>query len=97
MAIAREEVQHIAHLARLSLTEAEVEQFTAQLGGILDYVAQLQELDSELVAVEPMARPIDTANVVRSDVLEPFADRETLLDMAPEREGEFFRVPQILT
>ncbi|NJK59350.1 MAG: Asp-tRNA(Asn)/Glu-tRNA(Gln) amidotransferase subunit GatC [Oscillatoriales cyanobacterium SM2_1_8] len=96
MAIAREEVQHVAHLARLSLTEAEVEKFTAQIGGILDYFAQLQELDSELEEVEPMARPIDTANVVRPDGLVPFAARETLLNTAPEREGDFFRVPQIL-
>jgi len=97
MAIAREEVQHIAHLARLSLTEAEIEKFTGQLGNILDYVAQLRGLDSELGEVAPMARPIDTPNVVRPDGLSPFADREVLLNGAPEREGDFFRVPQILT
>ncbi|MGQ9865422.1 MAG: Asp-tRNA(Asn)/Glu-tRNA(Gln) amidotransferase subunit GatC [Pseudanabaenaceae cyanobacterium] len=96
MAIAREEVQHIAHLARLSLTEEEITKFTGQLGDILEYVAQLQELDSELAEVAPMARPIDTANVVRPDELTPFAEREVLLHGAPEREGDFFRVPQIL-
>ncbi|NEQ99762.1 MAG: Asp-tRNA(Asn)/Glu-tRNA(Gln) amidotransferase subunit GatC [Cyanothece sp. SIO2G6] len=90
----RDQVRKVAHLARLSLTPEEEEKFTTQLGGILDYVEQLKELDTD--AVVPTARAIDVSNVTRSDTLETWEDKESILDCAPEREGEFFRVPKIM-
>jgi len=90
----REEVKKVAHLARLALTEDETDAFTGQLAQILDYVEQLNELDTENVA--PTAHAIDMRNVTRPDDLENYEHREDLLDAAPEREGDFFRVPKIL-
>ncbi|NJN48517.1 MAG: Asp-tRNA(Asn)/Glu-tRNA(Gln) amidotransferase subunit GatC [Alkalinema sp. RL_2_19] len=91
----REQVHKVAHLARLKLTEAEETQFATQLSGILDYVEQLNQLD--VSNVEPTTRAIDVANVVREDKLQPWESREDLLDCAPDRDGEFFRVPKIST
>jgi len=92
--IDRDQVHKVAHLARLELTPTEEEQFTTQLGSILDYFEQLSELDTS--NVEPTARAIDVVNVARQDALKPYGDRETILDSAPERDGDYFRVPQIM-
>lgn len=92
--IEREQVLKVANLARLQLTPAEEEQFTTQLGNILDYFEQLSELDTS--AVEPTARAIDVVNVTRSDQMVVCEQREVILSSAPEREDEFFRVPQIM-
>jgi aspartyl-tRNA(Asn)/glutamyl-tRNA(Gln) amidotransferase subunit C len=91
----RDQVHKVATLARLKLSEAEEQQFATQLSGILDYVEQLNELD--VTGIEPTTRAIDVPNVVRADKLQPWPDREDLLDCAPERDGEFFRVPKITT
>jgi aspartyl-tRNA(Asn)/glutamyl-tRNA(Gln) amidotransferase subunit C len=91
----RDQVHKVANLARLKLTEAEETQFATQLSGILDYVEQLNELD--VTGVEPTTRAIDVANVMRVDQVKPWANREELLDCAPDRDGEFFRVPKITT
>ena len=90
----RQQVQKIAHLARLDITPAEEEQFAAQLSSILEYVEQLSELDTEKVA--PTTRAIELSNITRQDTLELYCDREALLNEAPSPEGDFFRVPQIL-
>jgi aspartyl-tRNA(Asn)/glutamyl-tRNA(Gln) amidotransferase subunit C len=92
--IDREQVHKVAHLARLALTPAEEEQFTTQLSSLLEYFEQLSELDTE--NVEPTTRAIDVSNITRPDQLEPCADREVILDNAPDREGEYFKVPQIM-
>lgn len=92
--IDREQVRKVAHLARLELTDLETEQLTTQLGDILDYFQQLSELDVSDVA--PTTRAIDVSNVTRPDDLQPYADREAILQNAPEQEGEFFKVPKIL-
>ncbi|ABA23495.1 aspartyl/glutamyl-tRNA(Asn/Gln) amidotransferase subunit C [Trichormus variabilis ATCC 29413] len=92
--IDREQVRKVALLARLELTPQEEEQFTTQLGSILDYVEQLNELD--VSNVPPTARAIDVSNITREDNLQPYADREAILSSAPEQEGEFFKVPKIL-
>ena len=89
-----EQVRKVASLARLELTEAEEQQFTGQLNSILDYVQQLDELDTK--NVPPTTRAIEVSNITRPDRLEPFADREALLNSAPEREEDFFKVPKIL-
>lgn len=95
MIINREEVKKVAHLARLEITPEEEEQFTTQLSSILEYFQQLSELDT--TDVPPTTRAIDISNVTRSDFNQVYEDRGALLDAAPEREDDFFRVPQILT
>lgn len=90
----RAEVDKVAHLARLSLTDAESEQFTTQLGDILDYFEQLSELD--VTEVEPTTRAIDVSNITRTDDLTPYADRESILACAPDQEDEYFKVPKIM-
>ena len=97
--IDREQVHKVAHLARLELTPEEEEKFTTQLSNILEYFEQLSELDTS--TVQPTARAIDVSNVTRSDALNPYGDREAILESAPDREttgsGDFFKVPQIMS
>lgn len=90
----REQVHKVATLARLALTEEEEERFTTQLGSILDYFEQLNELDTE--NVQPTARAIDVSNVMRQDALEQWKEREAILECAPDRDGDFFKVPKIM-
>jgi aspartyl-tRNA(Asn)/glutamyl-tRNA(Gln) amidotransferase subunit C len=89
-----EQVRKVANLARLELTADEEAQFTTQLGSILDYIEQLNQLDVTNIA--PTTRAIDVSNVTREDILQPYADREAILNSAPQQEGDFFRVPKIL-
>ena len=93
--IEREEVRKVANLARLNITEAEEAEFTTQLNSILDYFDQLSELDT--TDVPPTTRAIETSNITRPDQLTPFSDKEELLDAAPEQQGDFFRVPKIIS
>lgn len=90
-----EEVKKVANLARLQLTPEEEQEFTTQLNSILDYFEQLSELDTDKVT--PTSRAINVNNIMRSDELEPFANREEILACAPETDGEFFKVPKILS
>jgi aspartyl-tRNA(Asn)/glutamyl-tRNA(Gln) amidotransferase subunit C len=89
-----EQVRKVALLARLELSPEEEKQFTGQLSSILEYVEQLGELDT--ANVEPTTRAIEVSNITRDDALEPFAGRGDILDCAPEREDDFFKVPKIL-
>lgn len=89
-----EQVRKVALLARLELTEAEEQQFTEQLSGILDYVQQLDELNTD--NIEPTTRAIELSNITRQDTLQPFEERESILEIAPDREDDFFKVPKIL-
>jgi aspartyl-tRNA(Asn)/glutamyl-tRNA(Gln) amidotransferase subunit C len=89
-----EQVRKVALLARLELSPAEEEQFTGQLSGILDYVEQLKELNTD--DVEPTTRAIELSNITRTDRLESFGDRDDMLSCAPDREDDFFKVPKIL-
>jgi aspartyl-tRNA(Asn)/glutamyl-tRNA(Gln) amidotransferase subunit C len=91
----RQQVQKVALLARLQLTPAEEEKFTTQLSSILDYFEQLSELD--VSNVQPTTRAIDVSNVVRADQHKPSSEREEILEGAPDREGEYFKVPKIVT
>jgi aspartyl-tRNA(Asn)/glutamyl-tRNA(Gln) amidotransferase subunit C len=93
--IDREEVKKVASLARLNITEAEEKAFTTQLNSILEYFAQLSELDTTDVA--PTTRAIETSNITRPDTLTPFPHKEELLKAAPEQQGDFFRVPKIIS
>lgn len=93
--IDREQVNKVAHLARLDITSDEAQQFTTQLNSILDYFEQLQELDTD--EVEPTTRAIETSNITRADKLEPFPNKQDLLKSAPEQDGDYFRVPKIMS
>ena len=92
--IDREQVRKVAHLARLELTDEEETQFSGQLNSILDYFEQLSELDTK--NVEPTARAIDVVNMTRVDAQESYEARDRILEGAPDRDDDFFRVPQIL-
>lgn len=94
MAISREEVEHVARLARLELTDAEIEQFRGQLSAVLERAQRIQSLDLE--GVPPTAHPVELRNVWRPDVVVPPQDTEAILANAPQREGSLFRVPRIL-
>lgn len=91
--ITAEDVQHVARLARLSLTDAESERFTVQLGRIMDYFDELSQVDTD--GVEPMSHPIPVVNVMRDDVVIKSLSREVLMENAPLKEGAFFKVPRI--
>lgn len=92
--IDQEQVHKVAHLARLALTEDEEAQFTGQLGDIIDYFEQLGELD--VTDVPPTTRAIDVSNITRVDKLKPYSDREDILAVAPDQDGDFFKVPKIM-
>jgi aspartyl-tRNA(Asn)/glutamyl-tRNA(Gln) amidotransferase subunit C len=91
MAISRDEVLHVAQLARLALTDEEVERLGGQLDAILEAVAKVSELD--LSDVEPTSHPLDLVNVWGEDEPRPCLPVDEALANAPEREGNFFRVP----
>ena len=91
MAISRDEVLHVARLARLDLSDEEIERFSEQLNAILDAVGKVSELD--LSDVEPTAHPLDLVNVWAEDEPRPSLSVEEALANAPDREGALFRVP----
>ncbi|HEY83169.1 MAG TPA: Asp-tRNA(Asn)/Glu-tRNA(Gln) amidotransferase subunit GatC [Dehalococcoidia bacterium] len=94
MRLTREEVLHIARLARLGLTEAEVEKLREQLSNILENFEVLQQVDT--TDVPPTAQAIDLQNVMRSDEVAPSLPQSQILANAPRREGEYFRVRAVL-
>jgi aspartyl-tRNA(Asn)/glutamyl-tRNA(Gln) amidotransferase subunit C len=94
MTISREEVEHVARLARLELTAEEIERFRGQLSAVLERAERIQSLD--LSDVPPTAHPVELRNVWRADEAVPPPDPDAILANAPQREGTFFRVPRIL-
>jgi aspartyl-tRNA(Asn)/glutamyl-tRNA(Gln) amidotransferase subunit C len=94
MAITRAEVEKVSLLARLSLSNEELDRMTSQMGGILGYIDLLSELDTE--QVEPMAHALDVANVFRDDVARPSLGRAEALANAPNRDDECYLVPAVL-
>lgn len=94
MALSIDEVAKVALLARLRLTPVELEKFTGQLNSIVEFVAQLQELDTK--NVEPLAHGVEIRNVFRDDVRGPSLPREAALSNAPKRSAESFLVPAVL-
>jgi aspartyl-tRNA(Asn)/glutamyl-tRNA(Gln) amidotransferase subunit C len=91
MAISRDEVLHVARLARLELSEPELDRFAEQLNAILEAVGKVGELD--LSGVEPTAHPLELANVWAEDEPRPPLSVEEALANAPDRENDAFRVP----
>jgi aspartyl-tRNA(Asn)/glutamyl-tRNA(Gln) amidotransferase subunit C len=96
MPLTRTQVQHIAELAKLKLTDAELARMTAQLSAILDHAARLNELDTD--AIPPTASVVPLQNIMRDDTVAPSTPRADVLANAPDRDerGEFFRVKAIL-
>ena len=92
--LTRADVEHVAQLARLALSEEELERFTVQLGVILEHAAQVAALDT--AGVEPTAHPLPLVNVLRTDDVRPSLDPAEVLAMAPAAEDGRFRVPRIL-
>jgi len=88
------DVAHVARLARLELSDDELERFAAQLGAVLDHAAGVAALDT--AGVPPTAHPLPLSNVLRDDEPRPGLDREEVLSQAPAAEGGRFRVPRIL-
>jgi aspartyl-tRNA(Asn)/glutamyl-tRNA(Gln) amidotransferase subunit C len=91
MAISRDEVLHVARLARLDLTDEEIERFREQLDAILEAVGKVAELD--LAEVEPTAHPLELTNVWAGDEPRPSLPLDEALANAPDRDGALFRVP----
>jgi aspartyl-tRNA(Asn)/glutamyl-tRNA(Gln) amidotransferase subunit C len=92
--ISRDEVARLARLARLALTDPELDSFADQLDAILDYVSQVQAVDT--IDVEPTGNPLKAVNVTRPDVVEPSLSQEQALAAAPKAIDGRFAVPQIL-
>ena len=92
--LTRDDVVHVARLARLALSEEEVEQFTVQLGAVLEHFASVAALDTS--GVPPTSHPIPLSNVLRPDEVRPSLERDAVLAMAPAEEEGRFRVPRIL-
>ena len=92
--ITRDDVAHVAHLARLVLTDEELDTFTGQLGDVLDHAADVEALD--VGDVEPTAHPYPLENVFRADEVRPSLDRDEVLSQAPSTEDDRFSVPRIL-
>ena len=94
MRLSREEVEHVALLARLELTEEEREQFTTQLNSILEHFEALTELDTS--GIEPTSHVIALPSVLRDDETRPSLPTEEAMANAPDRVAETFRVPRIV-
>jgi aspartyl-tRNA(Asn)/glutamyl-tRNA(Gln) amidotransferase subunit C len=92
--ITRDDVAHVARLARLALSEEEIDLFTGQLGAVLEYADAIRRLDTS--DVPPTAHPFSLQNVLRPDEPRPCLDRDEVLSQAPQAEDGRFRVPRII-
>ena len=95
--ITSDDVRKVAKLCRLEIPEDDIEKYSNQLEGILEYIAQLERIDT--LNVPPTTRAVEVVNVFREDTIVSSSSdgRDKILDLAPQREGEFFRVPKILS
>lgn len=92
--ISREQVEHVAKLARLNLTEEETVKYTSQLNAILHFVEKLNDLDTE--GIEPTSHVMEVYNVMREDENRPSIEREEALRNAPDQEEGHFKVPAVM-
>lgn len=92
--ISRDDVAHVARLARLELTDEELDTFTGQLAAVLEHAADVEALDVH--DVPPTAHPFELANVLRADERRPSLDRDEVLAAAPAVEDRRFKVPPVL-
>lgn len=89
------DIRYVAKLARLALTDDEIEVFGRQLGDLLGHVNALADLDT--ASVPATAQVVESRNVLRDDTLRPCLDHEVVMSEAPQRQGAFFRVPRIIS
>lgn len=94
MSVSRDDVRHVAQLARLDFSAEEEAQMAEELSQILDYVDKLDELDTS--GVPPMSHVLDVTNVCRADEVSERIDRAEALEPAPEADDEYFRVPKVV-
>ena len=94
MSVTMRDVEYVASLARLSFTEEEKVKLTKELNSILDYMEQLNQLDTS--AVEPLSHVIELKNVFRPDEVRPTLPREEALQNAPAKTEKFFKVPKVI-
>jgi aspartyl-tRNA(Asn)/glutamyl-tRNA(Gln) amidotransferase subunit C len=94
MKISKKQVEHVAHLARLTLTEEELEKMTGQLDNILSYIDKLNELDTD--QVNPTSHVFSVCNAFRDDTVKESLPRNEALMNAPKQNGEMFQVPRII-
>ena len=94
MKISREEVEHVARLARLALPEDELDRLTGEMDAILGYVEKLNELDTE--SIVPTAHAVPVENALREDQVKPSIGIEKALANAPQTAGGCFRVPRVI-
>lgn len=94
MSLTRQQVEKVSLLARLRLTDDELNTMTRQLGQVVEYMDSLSELNTE--GVEPMAHAVAVANVFRDDQVRPSLPREAALANAPHHDGQFYLVPAVL-
>ena len=94
MSITKDNVLHVAGLARLDLSQEEVARFEVELNDVLEFMEKLNELDTK--GVEPTTHVLDISNVFRQDIVEASSDVEEILANAPDREDDYFKVPSIL-
>lgn len=94
MSVTLKEVKYIADLARLELTNNELEEYTFQLNKILEYVEKLNKVNTE--NIEPLSHPIEAVNIFREDIVKSSINREDALKNAPSKDEEFFKVPKVI-
>ncbi len=92
--IDKKQVRKVAKLSRLELTDSEIEEFTGQLGAILEYVEKMNKLDTK--NIEPLAHCLPVSNVFRADVIKESLGTEKTLANAPKKDESYFLVPKIL-
>ena len=92
--ITRDDVAHVADLARLALSDDELDRFTEQLAAVLEHARDVEALD--VADVPPTAHPFELTNVTRPDEVQPTVDRDEVLAQAPAAESGQFRVPPVL-
>lgn len=94
MSVTKKDVEHIAELARLKFNDNELQNFTAQLNEILNYIEKLNELDTE--NVEPLSHPVEESNEFRDDKIRESLKTEEALKNAPDKDESFFKVPKVI-
>ncbi len=95
MPVNKNEIEHIAKLAKLEFSDEELDDFTIEMNQILEYVEKLNELDT--TDVEPLVHPIEDVNVFREDKLKESIKTEEALKNAPDRTDTYFRVPKVIS
>jgi aspartyl-tRNA(Asn)/glutamyl-tRNA(Gln) amidotransferase subunit C len=94
MSVSIEEIKKIASLAKLKFSDEEIEKFASQFNEILDYVAKLNQLNTD--GVEPLTHPLDLKNVMREDKLKSSIDTKLALSNAPDKDEKYFKVPKVI-